>query len=72
MTSDGPHTYEEYMRQAVPERSCTYGFILLTRSVGGTLYLGVVGPKAHCLWKEYPYGSSPFERSSAMDTPPCF
>jgi hypothetical protein len=30
----------------------------------------VLGPKAHGLGQDYPYGSSPVERSSAMDMPP--
>jgi hypothetical protein len=63
---------EEDKRQTVLEHSRPRGLILLTKSMGGTLYLGVVGSKAHYLWREHPYGSSPVERSSAMDTPPCF
>ena len=62
---------EEDKRQTVLEHSRPRGLILLTRSTGGTLYLVTVGPKVHCLWREHPYGSSPVERSSAMDTPPC-
>jgi hypothetical protein len=47
MECGGPHTYEEYKRQTVPERSRPSGQRPLTRGIGGSLYLLLVGPKAH-------------------------
>jgi hypothetical protein len=38
MECGGPHTYEEYKRQTVPEHSRTSRLILLTGGVGRTLY----------------------------------
>ncbi len=49
MEFGGPHTSEEYKRQAVPERSRPSEWNLLTRGGGGTLYFLVVGPKAYRL-----------------------
>ena len=46
-------------------------WILLTSGLGGALYFLMVGAKTHDAWQGYSCGSSLFERSPIMDTPPC-
>jgi transposase-like protein len=43
----------------------------LDKRHGGNTILTGVGAKIHGEWQDYSWRSRPFERSAAMDTPPC-